>query len=47
MMSESLERTSRARPRPPEEVAMGYTLEQFSSACHNILTQDPGPNGRE
>ena len=26
---------------------MGYTLEQFSSACHTILAQSPGPDGRE
>jgi hypothetical protein len=26
---------------------MGYTLEQFSSACHDILTDDPGPTGRQ
>ena len=26
---------------------MGYTLEQFSAACHRILTEDPGPAGRE
>jgi hypothetical protein len=25
---------------------MGYTLEEFSSACHTILTEDPGPQGR-
>lgn len=26
---------------------MGYTLEQFSAACHRILTDDRGPEGRE
>ncbi len=26
---------------------MGYTLEQFASACRDILTADPGPAGRE
>ena len=26
---------------------MGYTLEQFSSACHSILAQEPGPEGRK
>jgi predicted metal-dependent enzyme (double-stranded beta helix superfamily) len=26
---------------------MGYTLDQFSSECHRILTADPGPKGRE
>ena len=26
---------------------MGYTLEQVSSACHDILTADRGPGGRE
>jgi hypothetical protein len=25
---------------------MGYTLEEFSAACHAILTEDPGPKGR-
>lgn len=25
---------------------MGYTLEQFSDACHHILTRDAGPAGR-
>jgi hypothetical protein len=25
---------------------MGYTLERFASACHDILKQDPGPSGR-
>ena len=25
---------------------MGYTLEEFSAACHTILTEDPGPKGR-
>ena len=25
---------------------MGYTLEEFSAACHTILTEDPGPQGR-
>lgn len=25
---------------------MGYTLDEFSAACHNILTEDPGPKGR-
>lgn len=26
---------------------MGYTLAEFSSACHTILTADPGPEGRK
>lgn len=26
---------------------MGYTLEQFSSDCHRILSADPGPEGRK
>jgi hypothetical protein len=26
---------------------MGYTLEQFSSECHRILTEDPGVAGRK
>jgi len=26
---------------------MGYTLEQLSSACHDILVSDPGPEGRK
>src|SRR6266850_848340 len=26
---------------------MGYTLEAFSAACHRILSEDPGPKGRE
>jgi hypothetical protein len=26
---------------------MGYTLEQFSDACHRILAADPGPEGRK
>ncbi len=26
---------------------MAYTLERFSSACHDILAADPGPKGRE
>src|SRR5262249_8007426 len=26
---------------------MGYTLEQFSSACHDILSDDPGQKGRQ
>lgn len=26
---------------------MGYTLEQFSAACHRILTDVPGPQGRQ
>ena len=25
---------------------MGYSLEQFAHACHRILTEDPGPEGR-
>jgi hypothetical protein len=25
---------------------MGHTLEQFSAACHQLLTQEPGPAGR-
>ena len=25
---------------------MKYTLEQFAAACHDILTADPGPEGR-
>jgi hypothetical protein len=25
---------------------MAHTLDQFSSACHRILTDDPGPGGR-
>ena len=25
---------------------MGYTLDQFSAACHKILTDDPGAEGR-
>jgi hypothetical protein len=25
---------------------MGYTLEEFSAACHAILTEDPSPKGR-
>jgi hypothetical protein len=26
---------------------MGYDLEQFSAACHQILAQEPGPEGRK
>ena len=26
---------------------MGHTLEQFSVACHQILSEDPGPRGRQ
>lgn len=26
---------------------MAYTLERFSTECHNILAADPGPKGRE
>ena len=26
---------------------MGHTLEQFSAACHQILTETPGPEGRQ
>src|SRR5204862_5701018 len=26
---------------------MGYTLEQFSAACHRILTEDGSPEGRK
>src|SRR5579872_80986 len=26
---------------------MGYTLEQFSSECHRILSRDPGVEGRK
>jgi predicted metal-dependent enzyme (double-stranded beta helix superfamily) len=26
---------------------MGYSLDQFSHACHRILADDPGPAGRE
>jgi hypothetical protein len=26
---------------------MGYTLEQFSAACHRILSDDPGVEGRK
>jgi hypothetical protein len=26
---------------------MGYTLEQFSAACHRILADDPGAGGRK
>jgi predicted metal-dependent enzyme (double-stranded beta helix superfamily) len=26
---------------------MGYTLEKFAAAAHDILTADPGPGGRE
>lgn len=26
---------------------MGYTLEQFSSECHRILSAEPGPEGRQ
>ena len=26
---------------------MGYTLEQFSAACHRILSDDPGAEGRK
>ena len=26
---------------------MGYTLEQFSAECHQILKQDPGVEGRK
>lgn len=26
---------------------MSYTLEQFSTDCHNILAADPGPSGRK
>lgn len=26
---------------------MGHTLEQFSTACHQILVEDPGPRGRQ
>ncbi|HEV2098149.1 MAG TPA: hypothetical protein VGR45_04395 [Stellaceae bacterium] len=26
---------------------MGYSLEQFSAACHDILKQDPGAEGRK
>jgi predicted metal-dependent enzyme (double-stranded beta helix superfamily) len=26
---------------------MGYTLEQFASACHDTLTANPGPDGRQ
>jgi len=26
---------------------MGYTLEQFAAACHRLLAEEPGPEGRE
>ena len=26
---------------------MGYTLEQFATACQRILTEDSGPRGRQ
>jgi ferritin-like metal-binding protein YciE len=26
---------------------MGYSLEQFSAACHRILSDDPGTEGRK
>jgi len=26
---------------------MAYTLEQFSADCHNVLSTDPGPSGRQ
>jgi len=26
---------------------MGYTIEQFSADCHQILAADPGPDGRK
>ena len=26
---------------------MGYDLEQFSAACHRILADDPGLEGRQ
>lgn len=26
---------------------MGYTLEQFSKQCHDLLKAEPGPSGRE
>jgi hypothetical protein len=26
---------------------MGYTIEQFSAACHRILVDNPGPQGRQ
>jgi predicted metal-dependent enzyme (double-stranded beta helix superfamily) len=26
---------------------MGYTLDQFASECHRILSADPGPEGRQ
>lgn len=26
---------------------MGYGLEQFAEGCHRILTEDPGPEGRQ
>lgn len=26
---------------------MAYTLEQFAADCHDALTRDPGPGGRE
>ena len=26
---------------------MAYTLDQFASQCHDILTADPGPKGRQ
>ena len=26
---------------------MGYTLDGFAAACHRILTEDPGPEGRK
>lgn len=26
---------------------MGYTLEDFAAGCHRILTDDPGPQGRQ
>ena len=25
---------------------MGYSLDQFADSCHRILTEDPGPGGR-
>ena len=26
---------------------MGYTLDQFSTECHRILSEDPGVDGRK
>jgi hypothetical protein len=40
-------RVGKAGPHKKEESVMGYSLEQFSQQCHQILKHDPGVEGRK